>query len=152
MMTSTTTKLVPAFMKAKNVAPDADKHRITTLIAKTAKFRGDMFLEESIHINGSLEGNVVINGEGMILSLRDCGKIEGNIQADIVIIAGTVIGNITAKLLKLHATARVDGEILYQRILVEDGASINSNNMTNVTGQTVDADVPAKPISTGSLS
>lgn len=134
-------KLVPVknlgFMKAKDVVPSADKHKITSLIAKTAKFRGDMLLQESIHINGSIQGNIVIEGEGMMLSLRDCGRVEGNIRADIVVIAGTVIGNIEAKLVKLHASARVDGDIVYQRILVDDGATINSSNMSKVSGQTL---------------
>jgi cytoskeletal protein CcmA (bactofilin family) len=133
-------KLVPvkafSFMKAKDVVPSADKHKITSLIAKNAKFRGDMLLQESIHINGSLQGNIVIEGEGMLINLSDCARVEGNIRADIVIIAGTVIGNIEGKLVKLHASARVDGDIVYQRILVDDGATINSSNMSKVTGQT----------------
>lgn len=127
-----------SFLKAKNVVPDAEKHKITTLIARGAQFRGDMLLQESIHINGFIQGNVVIEGEGMMLSLRDGARIEGNIQADIVVIAGGVVGNITAKLVKLHATAKIEGDIIYERILVDDGASINSSNITNVFGQVVE--------------
>lgn len=130
--------LSKSLLKAKTVVPDAAQHKITTLIARTAKFRGDMYLEESVHINGLVEGSIVIDGEGMIISLREGAKIVGNIKADVVVLAGTVIGNIDAKLLKLHATAKVDGEITYQRILVDDGASINSTNMSNVTGHTIE--------------
>lgn len=130
--------LSKSLLKAKTIVPDAQKHKITTLIAKTAKFRGDMYLEESIHINGLVEGSIVITGEGMILSLREGATVMGNVKADVVVLAGTVIGNIDAKLLKLHATAKIDGEIIYQRILVDDGATINSTNMSKIAGQTID--------------
>jgi len=136
--TNAVTPLPRTFLRAKTVEPDAEKHKITSLIAKTARLKGDMYLEESILVNGYVEGSIVINGDGMIISLREGAKIIGNIKADVVVLAGTVIGNIDAKLLKLHATAKVDGEINYQRILVDDGASINSTNMSNVKGQTIE--------------
>lgn len=125
-------------MKAKNVVPDAEKHKITSLVAKTAKFRGDMLLEESIYVKGSIQGNVFISGEDMILSLADGAIIEGNVKADVVVVSGSIVGNVEAKLLKLHASARIEGEITYQRILVDDGATIISSNMAKVDGLTVD--------------
>ena len=125
-------------MKVKNIVPDADKHKITSLIAKSAKFRGDMLLDESIYVKGSIQGSVVISGEDMILSLADGAIIRGNVKADVVVVSGTIVGNVEAKLLKLHASARIEGDISYQRILVDDGATIISSNMSKVTGQTVE--------------
>lgn len=130
------TSLSNKFMKVKNVVPEAEKHKITSLIAKTAKFRGDMLLEESVYIKGSILGNVVISGDDMVLSLAEGALIQGNVKVDVIVVSGTVVGNIEAKLVKLHATARIEGDITYQRILVDDGATINSSNMVKVSGQT----------------
>ena len=122
-----------------DVKPNVEKHRITTLIAASAVFRGDMDLKESIHINGVVVGNIRVDGEGMIVSVREGARIEGNVDVDIIALAGTIIGNITAKTVKLHPTARVDGEIIYERILVGDGATINSTRVASSRDLVVDA-------------
>ncbi len=132
-----TVSLSSRLMKAKNIVPDAEKHKITSLIAKTAKFRGDMLLEESIYVKGSIQGSVVISGEDMILSLAEGAIIQGNVKADVVVVSGTIFGNVEAKLLKLHSSARIEGDISYQRILVDDGATIISSNMAKVNGETI---------------
>lgn len=140
---NTVTSLSGKFMKVKNVVPEAEKHKITSLIAKTAKFRGDMLLEESIYIKGSIQGSVIISGEGMVLSLAEGALIQGNVKVDVIVVSGTIVGNIEAKLVKLHATARIIGDITYERILVDDGASIISSNMVKVNGQAVEGAVIA---------
>ncbi|ACT52116.1 protein of unknown function DUF583 (plasmid) [Methylovorus glucosotrophus SIP3-4] len=133
---------VKNFMSAKDIHPDASKNKITTLIAKSAQFKGDMLLQESVHINGTISGNVIVQGDAMMLSLKEGGRIEGNVQADIVVVAGTIVGNITARLLKLQPTAIVDGDIQYERLLVDDGASINSTNICN-TGTVMVESLPS---------
>jgi cytoskeletal protein CcmA (bactofilin family) len=127
------------FMSAKDIHPDASKNKITTLLAKSAQFKGDMLLQESVHINGMILGNVIVQGEAMMLSLKDSGRIEGNVQADIVVVAGTIVGNITARLVKLQPTAVVEGEIQYERLLVDDGASINSTRISNVSAPVIES-------------
>jgi cytoskeletal protein CcmA (bactofilin family) len=113
-----------------DVSPDIDKHKITTLIARSATFRGDMALIESVHVNGTVIGNIHVSGDGMMVSLRDGGRIEGDVEADQVLIAGTVVGNIRARVLKLYGTSTVEGGISYERIMVGDGAQIKSTNVT----------------------
>lgn len=125
-------------MKVRDVQPDASKNKITTLIAETAQFRGDLLLQESVFIKGKVMGNVTVQGEGMLLSLSLGAIVEGDIQADIIVVGGTINGNITARLLKLQSTAVLNGQIKYERLLVDDGASINSSSVSNVSTPVVE--------------
>lgn len=125
-------------MKVRDVKPDAAQNKITTLIAETAQFRGDLVLQESVHIKGKVLGNVTVQGEAMLLSLNIGALIEGDVQADIITVGGTINGNITARLLKLQPTAIVNGQIKYERLLVDDGAAINSSSVSNVSTPVVE--------------
>ena len=71
-------------------------------------------------LDGTLEGNIQLNGK---LVIGDTGVVNGNILCQNANVIGTVNGNLSVKeLLSLHATARVKGDILINKLSIEPGA------------------------------
>lgn len=103
----------------------AVKEKITSLLAKTARFEGNIRLAEGIKIDGVVIGDVEITGNDSVILLSEGGRIEGNVKAARVIIGGTVMGNVFSEQALLHPTAKVDGDIVYRMLKVADGAEIN---------------------------
>lgn len=103
----------------------AVKEKITSLLAKTARFEGNIRLSEGIKIDGVVIGDVEISGKDSVILLSEGARIEGNVKAARVIIGGTVMGNVFSEQALLHPTAKVDGDIVYRMLKVADGAEIN---------------------------
>lgn len=103
----------------------AVKEKITSLLARTARFEGNIRLAEGIKIDGVVIGDVEITGKDSVILLSEGARIEGNVKAARVIIGGIVMGNVFSEQALLHPTARVDGDIVYRMLKVADGAEIN---------------------------
>lgn len=63
------------------------------------------------------------------LTLGDTAHIEGAIHAETVEVRGRVIGSITAKQVRLHGTAYVDGDITHEQLSVESGAFFQGRSL-----------------------
>lgn len=74
-----------------------------------------------------IEGTVIgrIEAEHVVVSLG--GTVEGDIVAKAVGIHGVLNGAIRAGAVTLSATARVQGEILYEVLVMEAGAQLEAN-------------------------
>lgn len=82
--------------------------------------KGDITATGDFRLDGTLEGNIQLNGK---LVVGDTGIVNGNILCMNANIIGTVNGNLSVKeLLSLHATARVKGDILINKLSIEPGA------------------------------
>ena len=82
--------------------------------------KGDITASGDFRFDGTLEGNIQLNGK---LVVGDSGVINGNVLCQNANIIGSVNGNISVKeLLSLHATARVKGDILINKLSIEPGA------------------------------
>lgn len=82
--------------------------------------KGDITATGDFRLDGTLEGNIQLNGK---LVIGDSGVVNGNVLCQNANIIGTVNGNISVKeLLSLHATARVRGDILINKLSIEPGA------------------------------
>ncbi|TAE72161.1 MAG: polymer-forming cytoskeletal protein [Bacteroidetes bacterium] len=100
-----------------------DLSNANTHVAKGASFKGDIEIQGTLRIEGTVLGNV--KGKGKI-SLGDTGIVEGNVQAQVADIAGTVKGIIEiSDILTLKSTAQVIGDLICGKLVVEAGASFN---------------------------
>ncbi len=82
--------------------------------------KGDITASGDFRLDGTLEGNIQLNGK---LVIGDSGVVNGNVLCQNANIIGTVNGNLSVKeLLSLHATARVKGDILINKLSIEPGA------------------------------
>lgn len=89
-------------------------------ITQGTEIKGDIVANGDFRMDGSLEGNITLNGK---LVVGENGNIRGNIICQNANIIGNVCGNVTVKdLLCLHSTANVKGDIIINKLSVEPGA------------------------------
>jgi cytoskeletal protein CcmA (bactofilin family) len=92
-----------------------------TIIARDLVVEGELTSSGLIEIEGSIKGTV----NGNVVILREEGCVEGVIIAESVSLRGKFDGTIKAKTVAISSKARVLGNIEYEFLSVEDGASID---------------------------
>jgi cytoskeletal protein CcmA (bactofilin family) len=118
------------FSKTKGDAPLADsasprKAAIASLVAEGVRFRGDLATVGDMHLDGVVEGDLTVGR----LTLGETGSVTGTIQAESVDIRGRVAGAISARQVRLWATARVDGDITHAELSIEAGAHFEGRSL-----------------------
>lgn len=94
--------------------------RISTLLGQGAEINGEFSAEGSVRMDGVIHGNVTVTGT---LILGATGVIEGNVNADSVLIGGEVHGNIDAtSRAELTSTARLFGDIHTNIVVIDEYA------------------------------
>ena len=89
-----------------------------SLIAENVSVDGDLASDGDVQLDGALRGDLKVTH----LSIGETGQVEGAITADAVEIRGRVVGTITAKSVRLYATARVDGDLTHVQLAIDAGA------------------------------
>ena len=85
--------------------------------------KGDITATGDFRLDGTLEGNIQLNGK---LVIGGSGVVNGNVLCQNANVIGTVNGNLSVKeLLSLHASARVRGDILINKLSIEPGATFS---------------------------
>lgn len=99
--------------------------KITTLIGQGSVCGGDFNCPGSARIDGTVNGNVVVEGT---LILGSAGTVYGDITAKAVQIGGEVDGNIIAPdRAELTATAKVIGDLNTNVIVIDEKAIFQGN-------------------------
>jgi cytoskeletal protein CcmA (bactofilin family) len=114
--------------------------RIDTLIGKAARVHGDMEFAGGLHLDGTIEGNLRADPVGgSSLSVSETGAIDGNVEAESVMLNGAVRGDIIARgRVVLGATAQVQGNVYYGVIEMTLGAQI-IGKVTRISDQPAEA-------------
>ena len=87
------------------------------------KFSGELTLE------GKLEGEVQTDG---VLNLGDTAVVNGNINAQSVVVRGKINGNINAKeKIEIKAKAELFGDIRATKLVVEEGVTFVGKTEVN---------------------
>jgi cytoskeletal protein CcmA (bactofilin family) len=90
------------------------------LVGEGTTFEGTLRADSDVRASGRLIGRLEVNGKAIV---AEAGTIEGEIIATNADIAGNVQGEIHVEdQLVLKRTARVDGTIKTDRLVVEEGA------------------------------
>ena len=99
---------------------ETDIPNAINIITNGTAIKGDIIATGDFRLDGTLEGSIQSNGK---IVVGDTGVVNGNILCLNANIIGTVNGNLSVKeLLSLHATARVKGDILINKLSIEPGA------------------------------
>jgi cytoskeletal protein CcmA (bactofilin family) len=102
-------------MTMKNAKKRAE--RIDSIIGHHVYFEGILSSKESLRIDGRVKGKVECEGSVVIGSE---GKVEGEILADNVFIAGELTGNATARnKLEITEKGKVYGDITTAKLVVD---------------------------------
>jgi cytoskeletal protein CcmA (bactofilin family) len=93
---------------------------LSTIIGKDSVFTGDMEVKGTLRIDGRIKGRITCDET---VSIGATGDVEADIDAKMVIVAGTVVGNIrTSDKIEMQAKAKVLGDVSTKNIVIEQGA------------------------------
>ena len=103
--------------------------RVDTLIGRTTTVKGDLTFAGSLHVEGTIIGNVrVENDESAILVLDEDGMIEGDVDVPNLIVNGMVQGDIfSGGHAELLPKARIKGNVYYSLIEMAVGSEVNGS-------------------------
>jgi cytoskeletal protein CcmA (bactofilin family) len=100
---------------------------IKSLIAQGTVISGDIEFTEGLRIDGEIKGSLQASlAQPSLLVISESAVVHGDVVADHVIINGTVVGSVNARvLLELQPKARIQGDVSYKAIEMHQGASIS---------------------------
>ena len=118
---------------------------IDTLIGPDMEIRGDLEFSGGLYVEGRIVGKVLAAaGKPASLVLAEAGTIEGEVHVPVVIINGTLNGDVhAAERIELAQKARVQGNVYYTVVEMSAGAQLTGRLVHAAAG--VDpAAVPAE--------
>ena len=107
-----------AALRQDNAETSARKAIACSLIAENVSVKGDIASDGDVQLDGAVHGDLRVGH----LTIGETGQVEGAISAEAVEIRGLVVGTVTAKVVRLYATARVDGDITHTQLAIDAGA------------------------------
>ncbi|MBB5731925.1 cytoskeletal protein CcmA (bactofilin family) [Altererythrobacter atlanticus] len=91
-----------------------------SVIGADVVIKGDVEARADLHIDGTVRGDISCAS----LVQGDTSLVEGAITAESARLAGTVQGTITARELIVLKSARIEGDVHYETLTIEQGASV----------------------------
>lgn len=90
-------------------------------LGKSVFIKGEVSGSEDLYLDGQVEGSIDLKGNR--LTIGPNGKVKANITARSIVIHGKLEGNLNAAdRVDLKQSAIVTGDIVTQRISIDDGA------------------------------
>jgi len=91
-----------------------------SVIGTDVVIKGDISASADLHVDGRIEGDIACSS----LVQGEDSTIEGSITAESARLAGTVKGTISAKQLVVLKSARLEGDVHYDALTIEQGAAV----------------------------
>ena len=115
---------------------------VRSTIAAGMRVTGDCIFQEGLQIDGTVLGDVTAEGSApSVLVIGEGGSVQGAISADHVVIGGSVVGPVLAReLLELQSKARIQGDVRYKALEMQQGAVIAGQLQPQLTPP------PAQPV------
>ena len=121
--------------------------RIDTLVGRNSRITGDLRFKGGLHVDGEIQGNVgAEEGSESMLSLSQHGVIRGEVRVPLIVINGTVEGDVYAeKRLELGPEARITGDVYYNLVEIAVGATVNGKMVHKPAGPVLALSHQRKP-------
>ena len=125
------------------------------VMASDVEIKGNLKFSGEMSFDGKLDGEIQTDG---VLNLGDSAIINGNINAQTVVVRGKVNGNISAKeKIEIKTKAELFGDIRASKLVVEEGVTfvgkteVNPNKVTPTaaparSNEAPKAHEPLKPV------
>jgi cytoskeletal protein CcmA (bactofilin family) len=108
--------------------------KLESLVGVNSNFRGDIDTKGTLRVDGKMEGN--INADWVILGEK--ALITGDIAARGIIIAGRVEGNLKAKeIVEIKSKGQVSGDISALKLTIAEGGSFDGRSVMRKDGSKV---------------
>ncbi len=90
-------------------------------IGKSVIVKGELSGSEDLYLDGEVEGSIDLQGHSLIIGPH--GRVRANVHARDIVVHGKVDGNLQGtERVELRKSAILAGDIVTQRIVIEDGA------------------------------
>ncbi|NIP16061.1 MAG: hypothetical protein GWM88_15555 [Pseudomonadales bacterium] len=98
-----------------------------TLIAANTEVTGDVKFDGQLYVSGRVNGNILAaDGCDATVVVSEEGVVSGEIRVPIVVVNGTVEGDISAsERIELACKARVKGSVFYALVEMQLGAKVD---------------------------
>jgi cytoskeletal protein CcmA (bactofilin family) len=94
--------------------------RVTSVLGPGINWQGNLRGSGGVRIEGIFEGEIQIRG---LVVVGETGRVTcQDLQANTVVVAGAVRGDITAEKLEIRSTGRVWGDVTVVAFATEEGA------------------------------
>jgi cytoskeletal protein CcmA (bactofilin family) len=107
-----------------------------SFIARDTAFEGNISSEGELHVDGEVRGSI----RAHTCLIDSHGEVHGGISAQFVVVRGRVIGPITAAQVTIQAGAHVEGNVINENIIIENGAYV----MGSITRSTLNVPTVSK--------
>ncbi len=97
------------------------KSKLPSAISADDVFAGSLMLAGPVEVLGVLRGSAVSTA---IVTVGPGGRIEGDVEAPTVIIAGTVEGTVVADQLQIHGGGVLSGQATYSTLQIDRGGRL----------------------------
>ena len=85
-----------------------------------SRITGELHFPGTVELPGYVKGRV----EASAIVIEEAGEVEGELHAASIVIKGHFNGEVIGGEVRLHASARVTGEITYESLSIESGAQV----------------------------
>ncbi|OQX73036.1 MAG: hypothetical protein B6D59_06715 [Campylobacteraceae bacterium 4484_4] len=148
--------------KVKEGSVQKEKIASATIITHGTSIKGDLIGEDTVQIDGEVEGNIIVNN---IVLIGKQGSVKGTIRATRVISSGKIIGTVKCDELevlesstvkeridarKVVVFGKIEGEVACDGLIIEPkgyvGTKIQARSIS--VGGTISGEVAADLLST----
>lgn len=103
-------------------------------LGRSLLIKGEVIGSEPLYIDGRVEGSIQLTGHR--LTIGHHGSVVANIEADEVVIMGSVKGNVQCtERLDIRTEGSLVGDVASQRISIEEGAVLKGSVEVRAAGQ-----------------
>lgn len=111
--------------KDKNMARPNENSGVVNLIGVGTNISGDITSSGDIRVDGTLKGSINTKGKVVVGST---GVVEGEVVCQNADISGELKAKISvSELLALKSTAKLDGDIVTNKLAIEPGATFSGS-------------------------
>lgn len=100
-----------------------------TLISRGTELVGDLLFKGELQIEGKVRGNIIAEqGSEAKVVVAHKGQVEGEIRVPMVVVDGSVVGDIhSEKHVELASKAVIQGNVHYHMIEMVKGSQVNGS-------------------------
>ena len=92
-----------------------------SVIGTDVTIKGDVSATADLHVDGRIEGDITCAS----LVQGETSTIEGSIEAESARLSGRLTGSIRARDLVILRSARIEGDVHYDALTIEQGAQVD---------------------------
>jgi cytoskeletal protein CcmA (bactofilin family) len=98
-------------------------------LGKSVMIKGELSASEDLTLYGQMEGTVALKDH--TLTIGPDADIRAQVTASVVIVTGSVTGNVTAtKKVEIRATGSVQGDVTSAALVIQEGGRLQGKVST----------------------